>query len=400
MFRSTILLCLFFSVAFTFTSDSYHARNLPTYVPFPTFVKAMNYPVQTHKITTEDGYILTFFRIQAKNQNAFKKGLPVVYLQHGLLDSADTWVIDDEPNCPGLQLANQGYDVWLGNSRGNKYSKEHVVLDPKKAPFWQFTFQNMSQYDLPAAFEYIYRQTDELITYIGHSQGTIIMFAALSERNPGVLKYLKKYIALAPVAWVEHVTSGPVNLIAHTQLAEMLVALKQNQFMPANWAESAFGSAFCKVFVKVCANLLGSIFGYDPEYDNAKQYNVILQHEPAGTSVLNMFHWRQLVLTGKFNKFNYGTAGNMQHYGQPTPPDYDLSKIDIPVHLFFSNKDSFVHEKDSQRLLDSLTGSPEVEKKYYGGGHMTFLWSKDIFYYWNDFMATLERNDYKISYNV
>jgi len=31
------------------------------------FVKAAGYPVEAHKITTEDGYILTFFRIQAKN---------------------------------------------------------------------------------------------------------------------------------------------------------------------------------------------------------------------------------------------------------------------------------------------------------------------------------------------
>jgi pimeloyl-ACP methyl ester carboxylesterase len=361
-------------------------------------VKAMGYPVQTHKITTEDGYILTFFRIQAKNQGTFKKDLPVLYLQHGLLDSADTWVIDDEPNCPGLQLANHGYDVWLGNVRGNKYSEEHTVLDPKKAPFWQFTFQNMSEYDLPAAFEYIHRQTDQNITYIGHSQGTIIMFAALSDRNPGVLKYLKKYIALAPVAWVQHISSGPANLMAHTQLAQMLAAFHVNQFLPANWAESALGHEFCKNFVKVCADFLGSIFGFDPEFDNAKQYNVILEHEPAGTSVTNMLHWRQMVLTGKFAKYDYGTAGNIQHYGQPAPPEYDVSKINIPVHLFFSKHDSFVDDRDSQKLLDSLTGCPEVDKRWYGGGHMTYIWSKNISYYFNDLLAVLNRNDYTINY--
>jgi len=226
------------------------------------------------------------------------------------------------------------------------------------------------------------------------------MFAALSDRNQGVLKYLKKYIAVAPVAWVQYITSGPAFLIAKTQLAQMLAAMGQHQFMPANWAESEFGHVFCKTFVGVCANLLGSIYGYDPNFDNGKQYNLILEHEPAGTSVMNMLHWRQMVLSGNFSKYDYGTAGNMQHYGQKYPPHYNVSNIDVPVHMFFSLHDAFVDTRDSQRLLDSLTGSPEVDYKSYGGGHMTFIWSKNISYYWKDFKAVLERNDYKIKYNV
>jgi hypothetical protein len=32
----------------------------------------------------------------------------------------------------------------------------------------------------------------------------MIMFMALADKNPTVLKYLKNYVALGPVAWVEH----------------------------------------------------------------------------------------------------------------------------------------------------------------------------------------------------
>jgi len=67
-----------------------------------------------------------------------------VFLQHGLVDSSDTWIINDEAKAPGFILANRGYDVWLGNNRGNKHSRKHVKYNPDKdKAFWEFTFQHM-----------------------------------------------------------------------------------------------------------------------------------------------------------------------------------------------------------------------------------------------------------------
>ena len=60
-----------------------------------------------------------------------KSGLPVVYLQHGLMDSSDSFVIHYENKSIGLVLANRGYDVWIGNIRGNKHSNEHVKYNRK-----------------------------------------------------------------------------------------------------------------------------------------------------------------------------------------------------------------------------------------------------------------------------
>lgn len=60
----------------------------------------------------------------------------------------------------------------------------------------------MAKYDLPAAFEYIHQKTQKKIHYIGHSQGTMIMFAALADKNPIIKQYLASYIALGPVAYL------------------------------------------------------------------------------------------------------------------------------------------------------------------------------------------------------
>lgn len=123
------------------------------------------------------------FRIQRKG-SIIRIGLKPVILQHGLLDSSDTWIINDEDKAPGFMLANRGYDVWFGNSRGNKHSRNHTKYNPdKNKEFWEFTFQHMADYDLPAIFKHVNSITGQKVNYIGHSQGTIQMHIALAKRN-------------------------------------------------------------------------------------------------------------------------------------------------------------------------------------------------------------------------
>jgi lysosomal acid lipase/cholesteryl ester hydrolase len=120
------------------------------------------------------------FRIR---HNETPDGAPAVLLQHGLMDTADCWIMDHADESPGFVLAREGYDVWLGNNRGNRYSRKHKTLNPNTdlENFWDFSWKEMGDYDSPAMIDFVLDQTNLTnITYIGHSQGNTQMFYALS----------------------------------------------------------------------------------------------------------------------------------------------------------------------------------------------------------------------------
>ena len=102
---------------------------------------------EQHPVTTEDGYILNVFRIKSPQT---KEGAPVIFFQHGVVDSADCWIMSYPETAPAFKAVRAGYDVWLGNQRGTKYSMNHSVLSNKSKEYWAFSFTEMGKYDAPA----------------------------------------------------------------------------------------------------------------------------------------------------------------------------------------------------------------------------------------------------------
>ena len=80
-------------------------------------------------------------------------------------------------------MADRGYDVWLGNARGNTYSRRHVNLDVDDKEFWDFTWDHLGYFDIPACIDYVLKATKQAkLFYIGHSLGTAMFFIAASLR--------------------------------------------------------------------------------------------------------------------------------------------------------------------------------------------------------------------------
>lgn len=155
--------------------------------------------METHIVTTEDKTDLTIFRLpfsaKLKNENTTKQ---VVFLMHGASSSSDCFILNGPENSIAYILSNAGYDVWLGNSRGNRYSSNII-------PSWDFSFEQSAYYDLPASLDYILNVTKQSdLHYIAHSQGTTIYFIMLSEL-PKYNKVIRTAHLLAPAAYMSNI---------------------------------------------------------------------------------------------------------------------------------------------------------------------------------------------------
>lgn len=154
---------------------------------------------EKHTVETPDGFILTLFRIPRVNGTTSSNPKQPVLLQHGLFSDSSTWVISKNESLAFI-LANQGYDVWLGNFRGTHYSMDNKYFTSRQYGFWDWCWDEMAYYDLPAFFKYINSVTNQQLLYIGHSMGTTTFFAS-SSMFPDNRKYVKAMFALAPVVY-------------------------------------------------------------------------------------------------------------------------------------------------------------------------------------------------------
>lgn len=88
---------------------------------------------------------------------------------------------------------------------------------------------------------------------------------------------------------------------------------------------------------------------------------VIFAHFAGQTGVNQAMHFGQLIRSGKFQKFDFGESGNLNRYGQKTPPAYKLENAKVPVSVYYSENDWFVVPEDVKKLISEL---PNVALDY------------------------------------
>eukprot|EP01120_Amphizonella_sp_Union-15-10_P013201 TRINITY_DN609_c0_g1_i4.p1 TRINITY_DN609_c0_g1~~TRINITY_DN609_c0_g1_i4.p1 ORF type:complete len:389 (+),score=56.47 TRINITY_DN609_c0_g1_i4:81-1247(+) len=358
MYSSNVLpiLALLSVVFFTISSAYLFPKNVTE------IILGYGYPCENHHAPTSDGWILSMQRIPHGRTNTKATKGPVL-IQHGLTDSSVGFCLNSPTESLPYILADLGYDVWLGNNRGNGVSMTNINYTPDQAEFWDFSWDEMALYDFPSQINYVLRVTGQSkLSYVGHSEGTIQAFAGLIHDN-SLADKIKVYIALAPVAYVTNVEVAILRTLAALDAVLIFEVLGIREFsLPL--AIEKFVPDICKIDPSLCDFVLKILTG-PFAYLNESRSAYYLTYEPNPTSVKNIIHWSQGVRTRTYQMFDYGTVGNLKHYNQATPPQYKIGNFPakLPLALFTGGQDYLADPADVQTLINDLPTTPYVHNQ-------------------------------------
>lgn len=246
-------------------------------------IREAGYKGESHRVETEDGgWFLKMHRIPPKNNQSVKR-LPV-FLMHGLLAASADYLILGKNSALAYLLADNNYDVWLGNSRGNR----HATVNYKTADLnnlWDFSYNEIGQFDLPAMIDYVLAYTKApKVLYVGHSQGTTSLIVLLSTRPEYNQKIAQAHL-LAAVAYQKHLPNPIIRQIAKP-LADNFIITGQKMFNLGNIL--IFGNPLSKVLcnetinyhtTQLCKEIIFAITGrnaYGVELDPVRPCHAII----------------------------------------------------------------------------------------------------------------------------
>ena len=145
-----------------------------TYDRFAAIMDEWGYTWEPVKVKTDDGFTLTTFHITGNSEGLFTPTLPPVLIQHGDSSDGADWLKNYWDLPMHLQLAEAGYDVWVGNNRGTEYSQVHDKYTVDDKEFWAWSWAEMGIYDDVANIKAIKEHSGaEKVFYLGWSQGTV-----------------------------------------------------------------------------------------------------------------------------------------------------------------------------------------------------------------------------------
>ncbi|XP_017835224.1 lipase 1 [Drosophila busckii] len=310
-------------------------------------------------------------------------GYPIL-LVHGFMASTATWVQMGPNNGLAYILFEQGYDVWMLNTRGNLYSKAHKNPNINQKDYWKFSFHEIGIYDLPGAVDLILSVTKQpKMQYIGHSQGSTAFFVLCSE-VPGYAEKFDLMQALSPTVYMQNSESPVLRFLSvFSGSYQVLVNLLGGfEIAKSNTLITQFRDHICSVTVansEICAMFDFVTCGFGWSQLNSTLTPLVVGHASQGASSMQIYHYAQQIKTSGFHRFDQGRMVNQIVYQNPQAPQYNLSRVTCKVALQHSQHDWMATRNDVENLrlrLPRVIDTHMIEHRDFS--HYDFTISKNV----------------------
>ena len=124
---------------------------------------------------------------------------------------------------------------------------------------------------------------------------------------------------------------------------------------PSNFYQNVFKGVVCKISAKICELPVSLIADSDTSPLNHARVSVFMGHYPSGSSFKGFEHFGQMMLEGKFQRYDYGKELNQEKYGSIHPPEINLSNIKgMKIAQFVGTVDNLATVEDNRWLHQQL----------------------------------------------
>jgi len=309
------------------------------------FAKSQGFELEEHHVHTPDGFVLVMFRIKTE-----KRGPPVLFM-HGLCQSCECFITDRDSLA--FSMATKGYDVWLGNARGNRYSYKNTKLTPKQEEYWDFSMDEMALVDLPLMILHVLEHSKYLkLDYVGFSQGTAIGFACFSVRKD-IADKVSNFLAISPAGRLNRLPNPVIRAIVSTDPKLVFKIFGKKSVLPSVffWRRVLSKQAFLDAMEKS----VNHIFGWTMTNVASHQKYFLYSNLYSFTSTKVIVHWMQIMSSGVLEMFDDDVHHLKANRGRRTPI-YPLDRIPCKIHLLYGNKD--LNLINIANLIESLPQVP------------------------------------------
>ncbi|GLJ09314.1 hypothetical protein SUGI_0106340 [Cryptomeria japonica] len=299
------------------------------------FVSGKGHDCQEFMVPTEDGFLLSVQRLT--NAKVLTTDKEPVFLYHGIMQGGEGWVFNEPYQSLSYMLADSGYEVWIGNTRTTLYTFGHKTYKRSDDAFWDWTWDDLVAYDLPAMLHFVNSMTAKPILYIGFSQGAMTGFAGFTDRKLASL--VKKVVMLSPVAYLDHVTSPLSRTATALYLDKMYLALGVYEYNTTNSQNEHILDSACQtlnISIGTCYDdIINLITGPNCCLNESKieYYN---KYSSQATASKNIGQLAQLMRSGRFCKYDYDLTDveDVKHVVSELP-----GKVEVHLMANYSHLD-------------------------------------------------------------